>query len=400
VHIKRLAAAGVLAALIGSTSLSAVTAEAAGTTTQSASCKDGGGATWKVRSVWGSQTVTSAGVAVVKNDVTEFTTSAKAATTVDYTVKVYSGSGSLVGTLVEKDKAFSFKKGTRYLQRNPKNPPVGAGRAKIVVSVGDGNDGRSNCSVTFLQPKVAVKPASATSTAMPVGDLPGWRQNFVDDFSADAPLGSWSEVYGNRWRAYPEPWRDTSKRGIYSPQRVLSASNGMLDMYIHSEKGQPYVAAPEPKINGAGQRGQTYGRYSVRFRVTNPMPGYKTAWLLWPDSNKSAEGEIDFPEGNLSAGSTMNAFAHDVHGNHAHNAFAKDSRKTYDEWHVATMEWLPSGVTYWLDGAKLGTAPKHGTPRTAMHWVLQTETALEGRAPASHVSGHVQVDWVAVWSKA
>jgi len=235
---------------------------------------------------------------------------------------------------------------------------------------------------------------------MPTGDLPGWRQIFVDDFTTNAPLGSWTKTYGNRWRGYPEPWKDTSKRGIYGPDRVLSASNGMLDMYIHSENGQPYVAAPEPRINGtSGSRGQTYGRYSVRFRVPTPLPGYKTAWLLWPDSNNSAEGEIDFPEGNLSAGSTIGAYAHDVNGTHSHNAFFANSKKTYDHWHTATIEWLPTGVTYWLDGVKLGTAPQLGTPKTPMHWVLQTETALGGSAPAASVAGHVQIDWVAVWSK-
>jgi hypothetical protein len=251
-----------------------------------------------------------------------------------------------------------------------------------------------------IHPTRRDRTGEASTSAMPTGDLPGWEQIFVDDFTRDARLGAWVDTYGDRWRAYPEPWRDTSKRGIYSPNRVLSAKSGMLDMYLHSEDGQAYVAAPEPKINGAGERGQTYGRYSVRFRVPTPIPGYKTAWLLWPDSSKNAEGEINFPEGDLSAGSTIGAFAHDVNGTHSHNAFHADSQKTYENWHTATIEWLPSGVTYWLDGVKLGTAPKRGTPTTPMHWVLQTETALSGPAPEASVSGHVQVDWVAVWKRA
>jgi hypothetical protein len=40
------------------------------------------------------------------------------------------------------------------------------------------------------------------------------------------------------------------------------------------------------------------------------------------------------------------------------------------------------------------------TPSTAMHWVLQTETALDGSTPDDNVSGHVLIDWVAQWSKA
>jgi hypothetical protein len=386
-----------LAGILGSMGLAAGPAQAATTDAETATCVDGGGARWTVRSVWGSE-VDAAGGKVVQNDSTGFTTTAAAATTVDYRIAVYDGAGKLFHTLTQEDRSFAFAGGKRYLNRNPRNPPSAPGKVRIVVSVGDGNDGRAGCSVTFLQPG-AVGTASATSTSMPTGDLPGWRQTFVDDFTTDAPLGSWLHAYGDRWRAYPEPWRDTSKRGVYAPGRVLSSSNGMLDMYLHAEKGRRYVAAPEPRINGAGRRGQTFGRYAVRFRVPTPIPGYKTAWLLWPDSNRNAEGEIDFPEANLSAGSTIGAYAHDVHGRHSHNAFAADSRRTYADWHTATIEWLPTGVTYWLDGVKLGTAPKKGTPRTSMHWVLQTETALGGAAPRDSVSGHVQVDWVAVWSR-
>jgi len=391
---KKLATVSVSAAMLGAATLSSVPAEA--TTTQNASCVDGGGTTWKVRSVWGVEFTKDSGERVVTNDWTGFTSSASAATTVDYSVRTYDGAGKLLQTLGEQDRAFGFASGTKFLDRNPQNPATAPGKAKIVVRLGDGNDGFGTCVVTFVQPGGSSRPVTSS---MPVGNLPGWKQIFTDDFNVDAPRGSWTKAYGNRWRAYPEPWRDTSKNGMYSPGRVLSANNGLMDMYIHSEGGQPYVAAPEPRINGSGDRGQLYGRYSVRFRVPKPIPGYKTAWLLWPDSNKNAEGEIDFPEGDLSSGSTIHAYAHDVNGTHSHNAFAANSRKTYTDWHVATIEWKPTGVTYFLDGVNLGTAPKLGTPKTKMHWILQTETELGRNAPSTSVSGHVQVDWVAVYKR-
>src|SRR2546427_410289 len=51
-----------------------------------------------------------------------------------------------------------------------------------------------------------------------------------------------------------------------------------------------------------------YGRYAVRFKA-DPVPGYKTAWLLWPDSgNWPADGEIDFPENSLDGNAC--AFVH------------------------------------------------------------------------------------------
>jgi hypothetical protein len=51
-----------------------------------------------------------------------------------------------------------------------------------------------------------------------------------------------------------------------------------------------------------------------------------------------------------------------------------------------------------LDGNLIGTSTKL-VPTNAMHWVLQTETNLDGYAPSDAVAGHVYVDWVALWTK-
>lgn len=247
-------------------------------------------------------------------------------------------------------------------------------------------------------PTPAPVPVPAKPVDPPVGDLPGWHLIFADNFTKDCAEGEFLSTYPN-WRAYPNTYKDTSKNGTYEPN-IISVHEGLMDMHVRTEGGKHLVAAPQPRINGAsGARGQLYGRYSVRFRCPVPLPGYKVAWLLWPDSNASAEGEIDFPEGNLGGG-TIGAYSHDVNGTHSHNAFGADTHKSFTDWHVATVEWLPSGVTFYLDGAKLGTSSQLGTPKTPMHWILQTETALSGAAPAANVSGHVLVDWVAVWKKA
>ena len=243
-----------------------------------------------------------------------------------------------------------------------------------------------------------VSSTGTTSTPVmgdaPSGDLPGWYQTFREDFpSGDVTLGSWPGQYGDRWDAYPEPWRDTSGNGIYSPARVLSISHGVLDMYLHSEQGQPYVAAPEPRLNGPDGRGQRYGRYSVRFRA-DAVPGYKTAWLLWPDSNRRREGEIDFPEANLD--STINGCVHKADHNRGQQKFP--TGKTFAKWHIATIEWVPGRVTFILDGKTIGTTTKK-VPSEPMHWVLQTETEIDGRRPSHSAAGHVQVDWVAAYDR-
>jgi Malectin domain/Glycosyl hydrolases family 16 len=237
-------------------------------------------------------------------------------------------------------------------------------------------------------------PADPSGQPMPTGDLPGWRQVFTDNFGTAAPLGSFpGSAYGSKWSAYQEGWPDTTGHGRYSPGRTLSTHGGMLDIDLHTENGVHLVAAPVPKLpNGAF--GQTYGRYTVRFRA-DPVAGYKTAWLLWPDSDNWDEGELDFPEGNLDA--HILGFAHHRGNPHEQDAFS--TQAGYGSWHTATTEWTPGRVTYLLDGVTVGTSTT-AVPNTPMHYVLQTETCTDsGCAPSNAAAGHVQIDWVAIYAR-
>ena len=238
-------------------------------------------------------------------------------------------------------------------------------------------------------------PADPSGVAMPVGNRPGWRQVFTDDFTGNVPLGDFPAAVSAKWGGY-DGATDTTGNGTYVPGQVVSIHNGMMDLYLHTANGVHLVAAPEPVIPGAGPGGGlTYGMYEVRFKA-QPVPGYKTAWLLWPDSNQWSDGEIDWPEGNLNA--TMGAFMHHVGDPEAQDAYLTSA--TYGTWHTATIEWTPSAVTFLLDGKVTGSST--GTsliPRTPMHWVLQTETQLSGGPPSDSAAGHVDIDWVAVYAR-
>lgn len=167
---RRRAIIGALAALTGAGLItatlsgpSATTTAASADTVQTATCTDGGKHLWTIRSTWGAE-FTEGGVRKVTNDVTGFTTAAADATTVDYTVKTYGPTGTLLQTLGEQDRAFDFKAGTAYLNRNPQNPPTGPGKTKIVVNLGDGDDGFGNCTVTLVQPATTPAPTTPAPT--------------------------------------------------------------------------------------------------------------------------------------------------------------------------------------------------------------------------------------------
>jgi len=229
-------------------------------------------------------------------------------------------------------------------------------------------------------------PGGATpgGQAMPTAALAGWTQVFADDFTTPVATGSFpGPAYAGRWTGY-SGFTDTSGVGTYTPSRVVSVTGGALDLNLHTEGGKALTAAPVPLVDGAWG-GWTYGRYSVRFRA-DAVAGYKTAWLLWPDSDNWNEGEIDFPEGELNG--TINGFVHQP-GDPARNALAVSTGTTYTGWHTATVEWLPSGVTFLLDGKQVGRTTV--SPSKPMHLVLQTETS--GR-PSASAAGHVQVDWI------
>ncbi|WP_196807195.1 glycoside hydrolase family 16 protein [Candidatus Solirubrobacter pratensis] len=246
-------------------------------------------------------------------------------------------------------------------------------------------------------PAPGASPSAPSGQAMPNGDVPGWHQVFADDFQTNVPLGSFPGAVGGRWDDYPDGSSDTSKRGTYMPSKVVSIGNGIMNLHLHTENGVHMVAVPYPKIPGASSHnGMLYGRYAVRFR-SDPVPGYKTAWLLWPDSGSwPGDGEIDFPEGQLDG--TISAFMHRQGGSGGGDQDAFDTPATYTSWHTAVLEWSPAATRFILDGNVIGTSTSR-IPNTPMHWVLQTETSLES-APSDSAEGNVQVDWVAVYRPA
>lgn len=259
-------------------------------------------------------------------------------------------------------------------------------------------------------------PTSPSGQAMPVGDLPGWKQLFAEDFTVAAPLGSmgasctndggWEAaankiVYtgasGAKWKTYPDCFTDTYQKRPYRSDQVLSVQDGVLNFYLHPVNGQPAGANPSPIIDGVTQY-QTYGRYVSRFKVDKAnLNDYYAAWLLWPQSEKwgvGGDGEEDFPEGRLS--STVGGFHHCLSNTANNCGIANTNNAKFTEWHTYVMEWTPMYVKYILDGqVVLNYTNAAEIPNKPMRWQLQAET---NTSSPNLVSGNLIVDWVAVYS--
>ncbi|KAA0104664.1 family 16 glycosylhydrolase [Mycolicibacterium sp. P1-5] len=260
------------------------------------------------------------------------------------------------------------------------------------------------CARTLYIDTVSIVASTITQpgdlTEAPVADLPGWKHIMADNFTKDAPLGSWANpadpakvVYvgadGQQWRTYPQTFTDTYQHRPYRADQVLSVSNGTLNYYLHNVDGQPAGANPSPILPN-GTQYQTYGRYSVRLKAdTATLAEYHIAFLLWPESELwPTDGEEDFPEGALS--STAKAFAHYARSTGGQDGV--DTGKAFTDWHVYTVEWLPGHVRFYLDDALVLDSTKY-VPSKPMRWQLQVETNGNGTN-----SGHVLVDWISIWS--
>lgn len=231
---------------------------------------------------------------------------------------------------------------------------------------------------------------------MPKGDVSSngvtWKPVVSQDFGKSAARGAFSKVYGSKWAGY-SGFADTSNKGVYNPDNVLSVSGGNLNYFLHTSGGRPQVAAPMPN----GYTGQTYGRYAIRVR-TDAVAGYKLAFLLWPTSNQWNDGEIDWPDGN-SAGKVYPASA--IVGSYSNGGMKFDAPSTQvaptmgTGWHDAVIEWTRGHVRWYWDGKLIGqTANAAGVPSKPMRWTLQAETNTDGRAVPSSAQGKVQVAWV------
>jgi hypothetical protein len=222
----------------------------------------------------------------------------------------------------------------------------------------------------------------------------------TDTFAQDIPLGEWGkpggtyEYPGGMWRARTAGWLDSSGRGTYNSMKTTSQHDGMLDVWVHSEGTTRYVAAPIPLV------GDTSGQRITLCMRADEIPGYKIAFLLWPNQGPgNYHGEINFPEGRLLTTASAHAFMHyDPKPASGQAQDAYDSNQSVMAWHAMTMEWSPATqtVSFYMDGRLVGRSQKQQVPDGPMHYVMQIETYLGTDPLPAPAEGHVMVDWFSI----
>jgi hypothetical protein len=134
------------------------------------------------------------------------------------------------------------------------------------------------------------------------------------------------------------------------------------------------------------------------FPGTDLVPDVPHLLLLWPDSNIwPRDGEIDFPEGESDG--LIWAYPHRLNASAGFQHNGYNARAPFDGgWHRATIEWLPSRVTFLLDGTVVGNLTDGSKiSNNPLHWVIQNN-ASSRVAPDSTSQGHICIDWLSIYA--
>lgn len=236
-----------------------------------------------------------------------------------------------------------------------------------------------------------------------------WKLVYSTDFPVDAPLGSFSGckpsthtctglpvALRSQWWAYPDGWPDTATRrhlavgGYYSPSTTVSIAAGVMNIRMWRGTGSVHSAALLPKA----AMGRTYGKYVETFRVLDPVPGYKSAHMLWPvpPPRDGSAREIDYPEAGWNGNADIRAVIHFA----SHRLFFTTTPLD-STWRTSIIEWTPGGLWLYLDGKLVGSL----TGRVAdvpMRWILQNETETDGTFPPVNSSSTMEIKYVAYYS--
>jgi beta-glucanase (GH16 family) len=235
------------------------------------------------------------------------------------------------------------------------------------------------------RPKPATRPAAAGQT--PTEIAASWRPVGGDEFNgaalATAKWGTYDSVgaFGN---------------GTRSPD-TISQSGGSMHITAKNVDGG---------MSGgmADSFGQVYGRWEFRAR-TDLGRGFGSAILLWPDSEKLEDGELDIMEVPNEKRDRANFVVHSGEGGQTTVGTAIPGR--FDQWHTFVIEWLPDSITWYVDGKqRYKLTDKAAIPTTSMHLAIQLDQgpkkdwieAPDDTTPADGIK--LDVDYVRVYAPA
>jgi hypothetical protein len=264
-----------------------------------------------------------------------------------------------------------------------------------------------------LAPTPTASPSSTAGPSPTSSAAAGWSLVFDDEMDRPVALGHLLDASidayhtsDGRYTVYKSGWLDTSKVGHYDPA-IASIANGIFDIAIKTAGGYPHVFAMTALPTGSSAKGGLLSmRCEVRIRA-DLMIGYKGVPMCgWADAATTNDlllqyGENDFPEANFDQSPA--AYMHWTNA----TAFGQQdwypTGASWQTWHTYRTDWIgtPTGgsVEFSIDGRSIGKSTSR-TPVSPMHANFQFETWTNGVVPDPAVTGHVQIDFIHIYSRA
>ncbi len=272
----------------------------------------------------------------------------------------------------------------------------------------------------------AAAATSPSGQAMPVGNITGWKQVIAEDFATYIAVGGFVgsttrygelatncaayAAYGKRLGVYPTG--AVAGGGMYSPEKTISTSGSLLDIYLHVDTAlkKPVSGAFWPVRPGSDTNAHQYGRWAYRMRSYQATGvNWGCVSEMWPDDDNAwpGSGEIDWPEGNVHSATTdttgtLKGYFHPKGSTKVD--FGKQQKDipalngVWANWHTFIIEWLPNSFKAYMD-THLVFSTTQNVPDAVMRWVTQSGPNDPGLAPPSG-SAHVQLDWVVAYDPA
>lgn len=233
--------------------------------------------------------------------------------------------------------------------------------------------------------------AAAVAACLNTGGCGGSRTaSFDNEFTGpkgQPPPAGWSYDLGNRG------WGNHELE-TYTARRANSFLDGSGHLVIRAIR-EPDGTWTSARLVTRDHFSQAYGIFAARIRFASGAGMWPAFWLL--GGHGEAGGEIDVTE----------KYGNGTWGNSSSSVFSEHDtrqRSTGDThagtgWHVWTVTWSATAITFAEDGRPLLTVRKFaGWPHRPMYLVLNLAVGGSGGGPvpASSGSAEMLVDWVRV----
>lgn len=198
-------------------------------------------------------------------------------------------------------------------------------------------------------------------------------------------------------------WGNNEKQ--YYQQENASVSNGNLVITARKQSagGLPYTSA---RMITKGKREFTYGRIEARIKLPQGQGQWPAFWMLganistvpWPKC-----GEIDIME-NTNTSNTVLGTMHWF--NTAYTYYSGNTNTTPTDYHIYSVEWTPSAITWFVDGVPFHTGNIanniNGTEEFHSPFFILLNMAVGGNLPGqtideSRLPASMYVDYVRVY---